>query len=46
MTNSNKIIATTTQLVSEEKIKRIIWKIQPKFKIWNYDDINTVMTMD
>ena len=46
MKNSNKIIATTTQLISEDKIKRIIWKIQPKFKIWNYDNINTAMIMD
>jgi hypothetical protein len=46
MKNSNKIIATTTQLISEDKIKRIIWKIQPRFKIWNYDNINTAMIMD
>ena len=46
MTNSNKIITTTTQLVSEDKIKKILWKIEPKFKIWNYDNINTIMTMN
>ncbi len=46
MTNSNKIITTTTQLVSEDKIKKMVWKIQPKFKIWNYDNINTIMSMN
>jgi hypothetical protein len=29
MKKSNKIITTTTQLVSEDKIKRIIWKVEP-----------------
>ena len=29
MTQSNKIITTTTQLVSQNKIKKIVWKIDP-----------------
>jgi hypothetical protein len=29
MKESNKIITTTTQLVSENKIKKLLWKIEP-----------------
>ncbi len=35
MSLSNKIITTTTQIASEEKIKKMLWKIWPWFKIWN-----------
>ena len=45
MKDSNKIITTTTQLVSENKIKKIEWKMSPGFKIWNPGNINTVMNM-
>ena len=41
MARSDKIITTTTQLISEDKIKRLMWKIQPKFQIANYDGIAT-----
>ena len=43
MTQSNKLITTTTQLVSEDKIKKMVWKIQPWFKIWNPDNLETSM---
>mgnify|MGYP002853791363 CR=1 FL=1 len=45
MTNSDKIIATTTQLVSEDKIKKMSWKIAPGFKILNLDNLSTVLTI-
>ena len=45
MKKSNKIITTTTQLMSEDKIKKMVWKIQPWFKIWNPDNISTLMTI-
>ncbi len=44
MMNSKKIIATTTQLVSEDKIKKMIWRIDPWLKIVNYDNLSTTMT--
>ena len=46
MIKSNKIITTTTQLISEDKIKKMIWKIQPGFKIWNPDNLDVVMTLN
>ena len=46
MAKSNKIIATTTQLVSEDKIKKMTWKIQPWFKVWNPDNLDVVMTLN
>ena len=46
MSKSNKIITTTTQLVSEDKIKKMLWKIEPWFKIWDPDSIGTFMTID
>ena len=46
MAKSKKIITTTTQLVSEDKIKKMIWKIEPWFKIWNPDNMSTIMTID
>ena len=45
MVKSNKIITTTTQLVSEDKIKKMIWKIEPWFKIWNPDNVSTSMSI-
>lgn len=35
MKESKKIITTTTQIVSEDKIKKMLWKIWPWFQIWN-----------
>ena len=47
MKKSGKVITTTTQLISEEKIKRMVRKIQPWFKIWNPDNISvTLMVRD
>ena len=45
MSQSEKLITTTTQLVSEDKIKKVLWKIEPEFWIENYDGVDTVMTM-
>ena len=45
MSRSNKIITTTTQLMSEDKIKKMIWKMEPWFKIWNPDGISTSMAI-
>ena len=45
MKESNKIITTTTQLVSENKIKKLLWKIEPWFQIKNTENIDTIMTM-
>jgi len=45
MKDSNKIITTTTQLISEEKIKRIVWKIDPWFRVWNPDNTSTLMIL-
>ena len=45
MSQSEKLITTTTQLVSEDKIKKILWKIEPEFWIENYDGVDTVMNM-
>ena len=46
MSKSNKIITTTTQLVSEDKIKKMIWKMEPWLKIWNPDKISTILTVN
>ena len=43
MKKSKKVIATTTQLVSEEKIKRMLWKIEPWFRILNSNNLDTFM---
>ena len=43
MKNSNKIITTTTQLVSEDKIKRVLWKIDPWFRITDFDGVDTML---
>ena len=45
MTRSNKIITTTTQLVSEDKIKKMIWKLEPWFKIWDPDKVGTLLNL-
>ncbi len=45
MSKSNKIITTTTQLISEDKIKKMMWKIEPWFKIRNPDNMSTIMTI-
>ena len=44
MGKSNKIITTTTQLVSQDKIKKMLWKIQPWFQIQNPWNQKTVLT--
>ena len=46
MNKSNKVITTTTQLVSEDKIKKMVWKIQPWFRVWNPDNISTMMLLN
>ena len=46
MKKSNKIITTTTQLVSENKIKKVIWKMDKWFKITNFAGENTMLTMN
>lgn len=46
MVNSEKILTTTTQLVSEDKIKRMMWKMSPGFKIWNVDNLLTLMQIE
>lgn len=46
MKKSNKIITTTTQLVSEDKIKKMLWKIWPWFKIWNPWNQDIAMTFN
>ena len=46
MTQSNKIITTTTQLVSQNKIKKIVWKIDPWFLITNFENVDTTMIMN
>ena len=45
MKKSNKIITTTTQLVSEDKIKKMVWRMEPWLKIWNPDNVNTLMSI-
>ena len=45
MTWSIKLITTTTQLVSEDKIKKILWKIEPWFKIWNPGKLSTTLNI-
>ena len=42
MKKSNKIITTTTQLVSEKKIKKMLWKADPWFQIRNPWGLDTV----
>jgi hypothetical protein len=46
MLKSKKVITTTTQLVSEDKIKKMVWKISPWFKVWNPDWLNTALTIN
>ena len=43
MKKSNKIITTTTMLTSEEKIKKLLWKIEKWFQIVNSENIDTIM---
>ncbi len=45
MKKSNKIITTTTLLAIEDKIKKVVWKVEPWFKITNFDGVNTKMMM-
>ena len=45
MSKSNKIITTTTQLVSEDKIKKMVWKIEPWFKVWDPDSMGTLLSI-
>ena len=46
MSKSRKVITTTTQLVSEDKIKKMVWKISPSFRIWNPDNVDTSLTLN
>ena len=45
MKNSNKIITTTTLLAAENKIKKLLWKVGPWFKIENVENVDTLMTI-
>lgn len=45
MIQSPKIITTTTQLVSENKVKKTVWKIDPWFEIKNYGNLKTSMVI-
>ncbi|MDR0860798.1 MAG: hypothetical protein LBO09_07710 [Candidatus Peribacteria bacterium] len=36
MKNSNKLLATTTQLVDEDKVKELLRAIDPDFQVKNY----------
>lgn len=45
MSQSNKIIATTTQLVDPSKIKELLRAIAPNFKIKNYGRLTTNLTI-
>ena len=46
MSNSNKIVSTTTQLVSEKKIKKLVWKVELWFKLWNPNNLSTSLLFD
>ena len=46
MKNSEKLITTTTMIASEDKIKKLLWKIEPWFKIVNNENIDTIMTIN
>ena len=46
MKKSNKIIATTTQLIAENKIKKMWWKISPWFVVWNPWNVKTNIIID
>ena len=41
MLKSEKIITTTTMIASENKIKKLLWKIGPWLKIVNSDNLDT-----
>jgi hypothetical protein len=43
MKQSNKIITTTTLLAAENKIKKLLWKVEPWLKITNWENIDTLM---
>ena len=45
MTNSERIITTTTQLISEDKIKRMVRRVDPWFKISNLDGFDNILTI-
>lgn len=45
MSHSNKLITTTTQLVSEDKIKKMVRKLEPWLKIYNPDNVKTQMVI-
>ena len=42
---SKKLITTTTQLISEDKVKKLVWRVDPWFRIVNIDGLDTMMTM-
>lgn len=46
MDKSQKLITTTTLLASEDKIKKMLWKIAPGFKILSQNNIETVLNID
>lgn len=41
--NSNKLLASTTQLVDESKIKQMVWGVSPNFYVQNTNDIPTLI---
>ena len=45
MMKSEKIITTTTMIASEDKIKRLLWKIEPWLKIVNSENVDTELMM-
>ena len=45
MKNSNKTIATTTLLMSEDKIKKALWKIDSWFIITDFDNLGTTLSI-
>lgn len=45
MSQSNKIISTTTQLIQPSKIKRMLRGIAPNFEIKNYERLQTTINL-
>ena len=46
MKSSNKIITTTTLLTSENKIKKVLWKIDPWLKVMDFGGVDTTATIN
>ncbi|MDR0370203.1 MAG: hypothetical protein LBH96_07080 [Candidatus Peribacteria bacterium] len=45
MSQSNKIISTTTQLIQPSKIKRMLRGLAPNFEIKNYERLQTTVNL-